>query len=406
MNVRMFSVGIIAVAAILAPLSLTPARAQSTPGSASALAGGGTLSDSEGRQGSWSVDAVAAGSGLTGTLVVQLAGRTMRLDPGQARAYRENGRCYIRGERGRDRIELAGSCDAKPFSGVMRGFLDGEGAISGTFTGSLAAAGASRRPDAPAPAPAPTPVSRPARIPPPAAQRPVSVNPNSGPFSGAGTLATSDGESGAWRVRGVLSAGMIKGTLDVDVAGRTMTVDLDQGHAYFENGFCVLKGVAGRNRFQLRGRCDREPYSGTINGYYDKVGEVNGSFTGTLKWGAAGSRPPAAGVLPAGKLTCSYMERMGGVVAGDIGTREIRPSALGTLTLSPSGTYVARNGSGRFVREGQAIRLTSGPWAGALGRLMPDNSGSPAVYFEREDNRRADGSYIVDPWRTFCTTSR
>lgn len=234
--------------------------------------------------------------------------------------------------------------------------------------------------------------------------RAVAVNANSGPFTGNGALTTHDGETGQWTARGTLVVGQIAGQLAVSVGGRQITVDLSQGRAYFEHRFSVLKGVAGRNRFQLRGRCDQTPFTGTVSGYFDGVGEVNGEFTGSMIWGKPAASSAADAVLPTGKLSCGYHERVGGVVAVDLGTREIRPSALGSLTLTPAEAYIARNGSGRFVREGAStIRLTSGPWTRAKATLQPDNSGAPAVYFELDDNRRADGTYIVDPWRTFCT---
>ena len=76
------------------------------------------------------------------------------------------------------------------------------------------------------------------------------------------------------------------------------------------------------------------------------------------------------------------------------------------LLLSADGTYRTQNGAGRFVRQGDAIRLSSGAYAGAVGRLRPDNSGVPAVYFDLDENRRANGSPIVDPWSTFCVRQR
>ena len=234
------------------------------------------------------------------------------------------------------------------------------------------------------------------------------LSPNAGAFTGEGVLNDHDGNKGTWQVAGSLKAGNFTGTLAIVLGGKALTVTLQPGPAYLENGFCVLRGENGRNRAELRGKCDSAGFGpGTVKGYFDGDREFNGEFGGTLHWGAAATKTAARGaVLPTGKLTCAYMERVGGVVAGDLGNRELRPSALGTLTLSPGGSYVARNGSGKFVREGDTIRLTSGPWAGARGTLMADRSGEPAVYFELDDNRRADGSYIVDPWRTSCTRAR
>ena len=233
------------------------------------------------------------------------------------------------------------------------------------------------------------------------------LSPNAGAFSGEGTLNDHDGNKGTWQASGALSAGNFTGTLSIVLGGRALTVTMKPGPAYMENGFCVLKGENGRSRFELRGKCDAGTFGpGTIGGYFDGDRTFNGEFNGALHWGAAAKAASEGAGLPTAKLTCAYLERVGGVVAGDLGNRELRPSALGTLTLSPAGSYVARNGAGKFVRQGDAIRLTSGPWAGAVGRLMDDRSGQPAVYFELDDNRRADGSYIVDTWRTSCTQKR
>ena len=94
-------------------------------------------------------------------------------------------------------------------------------------------------------------------------------------------------------------------------------------------------------------------------------------------------------------------------LATALGTRELRFSNMGTLMLSPNGTYRTNSTSGRFVRGGgDTIRLVSGQFAGAVGHLQPDKSGRPGVYFERDENRNAQGVHIVDPQRTSCTVAR
>jgi hypothetical protein len=101
------------------------------------------------------------------------------------------------------------------------------------------------------------------------------------------------------------------------------------------------------------------------------------------------------------------MERIGGVVAGQGFQYELRYSNMGFLQLSPNGTYQTANTRGRFVRgSGDTIKLVSGQFAGAVGHLQPDRSGTPAVYFEREENRTAANVHIVDPQRTSCTVKR
>lgn len=232
------------------------------------------------------------------------------------------------------------------------------------------------------------------------------LSPDAGDFAGEGTL--DDGEAqGTWQAGGTLADGEISGTLTVEFGGKAMAVTMRPGPAFMENGRCILKGEEGRNRFELSGECDSERFGpGYMSGYFDGGPSVSGRFAGTLRWGAAATQAPAAGTLPTARLLCGYRERIGGIAAGDIATYENRPSLMGFLELSPGGTYRTQQGGGRFTREGNAVRLADGPWAGALGRLEPDNAGEPAVYFEREDNRRADGTPIVDPYRTFCVKQR
>lgn len=258
------------------------------------------------------------------------------------------------------------------------------------------------------------------------------LSPNAGVFAGEGTLDDGDGNQGTWQASGTLARGEISGTLAVTLAGKAMTVTMRPGSAFMENGRCILKGEEGRNRFELSGTCDTDSFGpGYISGYFDGGPSVSGRFSGALRWGpaareaarapanaagpvqaaapasaAAPAPAPVAGTLPTARLLCGYRERIGGVVAGEIATYENRVSLMGYLQLSAGGTYSTRQGSGRFTREGSAIRLVSGPWAGTLGQLEPDNSGEPAVYFERDDNRRADGTPLIDPYRTFCVRQR
>ncbi|MCP1471134.1 hypothetical protein J3E64_002838 [Sphingobium sp. OAS761] len=95
------------------------------------------------------------------------------------------------------------------------------------------------------------------------------------------------------------------------------------------------------------------------------------------------------------------------MIAGQDYHYERRYSNMGTLTLDPRGSYRTANGTGSFRGEaGDVIRLTSGPFAGAIGHLQPDRSGQPAVYFERDENRDARDVHIVAPQRTSCTVAR
>jgi hypothetical protein len=234
------------------------------------------------------------------------------------------------------------------------------------------------------------------------------LSPNAGAFSGEGVLNDHDGNKGTWRASGALKDGDFTGALEITLGGKSLGVSMKPGPAYLENGFCVLKGENGRSRFEMRGKCDSASFGpGTVKGYFDGDREFNGEFAGALRWGRLAAAPTGgAAALPTAKLTCSYQERSGGVVAGSAATYETRSSALGTLTLSADGSFKASNGAGRFVREGDMIRFTSGPWIGAKGRLAADRGGEPAVYFELDDNRRPNGTYMLDAWRTSCVRAR
>lgn len=232
------------------------------------------------------------------------------------------------------------------------------------------------------------------------------LSPNAGAFSGQGQLNDHDGNSGTWQAKGALQQGKFSGSLAIVLGGKPMSVALQPGPAYLENGFCVLKGENGRNRVELRGKCDRTRFGpGTISGYFDQDRSFNGEFSGQMHWGAA--MPVAAsGVLPTARLSCGYRERTGGNVAGQLPYYENRNSLMGFLLLSADGSYRTQNGVGSYERRADAVRLTSGAYAGATGRLRADNSGDPAVYFELDENRRANGTPIVDPWSTFCVRQR
>ena len=233
------------------------------------------------------------------------------------------------------------------------------------------------------------------------------VTPNAGAFTGRGTLTDNDGHAGTWSVDATLKAGVFTGSATVAIAGTRVTAPLHPRRSYLENGKCYFAVEQDRFRIEFGGPCTTKGVAGRMSGFVPGTGSLTGTMTGTLAFGAAAARNAfAKGVLPTTKLTCAWMERIGGNVAGDLPRYELRFSNMATLTLSPTGTYRTANTSGRFVREGDTIRLTSGQFAGAVGRLAPDKSGRPAVYFERDENRRANGVHIVDPARTSCTVAR
>lgn len=233
------------------------------------------------------------------------------------------------------------------------------------------------------------------------------VTPNLGAVHGEGVLKDNDGNAGTWSIDAVLSGGDFTGTGTATLRGATVQGPLAKGGSFLENGKCHFRIESGRQRVEIGGPCTTQSISGHAGGFV--AGDtVVGTAQGTLRFGKAGGKAqaPAVGTLPTAKLTCAWMERVGGNVAGDLPNYQLRTSNMVTLTLSAGGTYRTNAASGSFVREGDRIRLTSGAFAGAVGRLQPDRSGQPAVYFERDENRRANGVHIVDPARTSCTVAR
>lgn len=237
----------------------------------------------------------------------------------------------------------------------------------------------------------------------------AAVTPDAGAVHGEGTIVNREGQSGTWSVDAVLSGGDFTGTGIVNFGGMTVNGTLDPRRSYLENGRCYFEIVEGRSHVTVGGNCTTTALNGNAQGFIAGLdGTPNGTVAGTLRFGAAGAARTARAEapLPTAKLTCAWMERIGGNVGGQDYHYALRISNMGTLTLSPGGTYRTTATSGRFVREGDAVRLTSGAFAGAVGRLRPDRSGVPAVYFERDENKRPDGVHIVDPARTACTVAR
>lgn len=235
------------------------------------------------------------------------------------------------------------------------------------------------------------------------------LNVNSGAFTGAGQLTDSSGRSiGKWSITATLKGGQFTGSGVAIINGTTAALPLNPRLSYFENGKCYFGLEQGRSHLSLGGPCTANGVSGRLNGFLSEggVGSVTGLMSGTLKFGSAAASAPAAGVLPTAKLICAWMERIGGNFGGQDYHYELRYSNMASLTLNPGGTYRTANTSGNFVRQGNTIRLTSGQFAGAVGHLEPDKSGQPAVYFERDENRRPNGVHIVDPARTSCTVKR
>ena len=235
------------------------------------------------------------------------------------------------------------------------------------------------------------------------------VTANMGPVTGQGSLTDRDGKAiGTWTVNAILKGGQFSGTASVTIQGQSVTLPLRSGASYLENSRCIFDGEQGRTRFELAGKCTSNGIAGFLNAFIPtgEVYSVNGYFDGTLRFAAPG-RAPGVGVVPTAHLTCAYMERLGGVVAGDLPRYELRYSNMGFLELGAGGTYRTTHTSGRWVRgPGDTIRLTSGQFAGAVGHLQPDKSGQPGVFFDRDENRDARGVPVVDIARTSCTVAR
>lgn len=235
------------------------------------------------------------------------------------------------------------------------------------------------------------------------------VTPNLGALTGEGTLTDGSGQPiGSWTIAAELKEGNFSGSGTIRIGTVTLAMPLLPRRSYLENGKCYFAMEQGRARAEIGGPCTTAGVAGALNGFIPQgdLYSVNGRMHGTLAFARAAAKAPARAVLPTAKLTCAWMERIGGNVAGDLPSYELRFSNMGVLTLTPAGSYRTANTAGRFVREGDRIRLTSGQFAGAVGRLEPDRSGRPAVYFERDENRRPDGVHIVDPARTSCTVAR
>ena len=231
-----------------------------------------------------------------------------------------------------------------------------------------------------------------------------------GPVTGSGTLTDRDGRPiGTWAVDARLAGGKFTGRASVTIRNQSFSAALRPEQSYLENGRCVFDWAEDRARAEISGPCTSNGIGGFLNAFIPtgEIYSVSGYASGQLKWGAPG-RAPAAGIVPTARLTCAYMERVGGnVIGGGAATYELRYSNMGFLELGAGGIYRTANTSGRWVRgAGNSIRLTSGQFAGAVGRLEPDKSGAPAVFFELAENKDARGIPVVDVYRTSCTAKR
>lgn len=232
---------------------------------------------------------------------------------------------------------------------------------------------------------------------------------DSGAMTLAGEIRDNDGGTGDFRISAVLSGGDFRGTLRLTLDGQTVEAPLIPARSYLENGKCYFRAESGRARAELGGPCDTASIRGTFETFMPGEGLSNGAMSGRIQRAAAPSAAPSAaraGVLPTARLTCAYQDRRIGVGMGETTQYSLAYSKMAALTLDAAGTYRTASGGGRFTRAGDKIRLTSGAWAGAVGTLERDRSGEPAVVFHIEENRRADGVHVVDPYTTRCTRAR
>ena len=234
----------------------------------------------------------------------------------------------------------------------------------------------------------------------------AAVTPNSGPVEGRGTLSDGSGRTGTWSVQAILKDGKFTGEGTLSLGAASFSGALKPGLSFLENGKCYFAFERDRARVSLGGPCTTDTISGRLDGFLPGDGSITGEMKGTLRFTRAASAAVAAATLPSGKLTCAWWETRVTYTAGELNSRELRFSNMATLTLLPNGTYRTANTGGAFVRNGDRIRLTSGAFSGAVGQLRPDRSGQPAVYFERDENRRPNGAHIVDPATTACTKAQ
>lgn len=228
------------------------------------------------------------------------------------------------------------------------------------------------------------------------------------PASGALTVNGSMDGIGSFTIQATLQGGNFTGNASFEIGGQTLAAALLPTRSYFENGKCYFRIENNRARAELGGPCDSNQFSGRFESFIPGQGMQGGNFKGQVRL-AAQPAPvaPSGNTLPGGKLTCAYNEALRSFKLGETTQYQLRYSNMPSLTLSANGSYRAGSQSGgSFVREGQQIRLTSGPWSGALGTLEPDRSGQPAVVFYIDQNRRANGVHIVDPYTTRCTSPR
>ena len=228
------------------------------------------------------------------------------------------------------------------------------------------------------------------------------------PASGALTVSGRLGDSGRFEIRANLAGGNFHGNATFEIDGQTLSAPLLPKRSYLENGQCHFRIESGPARAELGGPCDSVGLRGRFESFVPGQGMRSGGVQGQVMLATQSvSAEGSSNALPAGKLSCAYMEPVRSFKLGETTQYLLRWSNLVSLTLSSDGHYRAgASASGEFVRQNGAIRLISGPWIGALARLETDRSGQASVVFYIDQNRRPDGVHIVDPYTTRCSKSR
>lgn len=231
------------------------------------------------------------------------------------------------------------------------------------------------------------------------------LTPSQGAVAYSGTTTDSDGAVGSFAVEATLKEGGFSGQGRI-VTGEAVVEGALLKRSYLENGKCYFHLENGRARAEFGGPCDSTRIEGRFEIFHPAAGMKIGKIAGA---GKAAAAPTGANSvpLPTAKLTCAYQDRKIGIRWGEATQYSLAFSNMGSLTLSPAGTYRAgASAQGRYVRNGDKIQLSSGPWAGAIGTIERDRSGEPAIVFHIEENRRPDGVHRVDPYTTRCTKAR
>jgi hypothetical protein len=101
------------------------------------MTGQGTLQDSSGRSGQWSIRAVLKDGNFTGEGTLLLNGATFTGPLIRGLSFVENGKCYFAFQKDRARVSLGGPCTTDSLEGKFDGFLPGEGIVMGEAKGNL-----------------------------------------------------------------------------------------------------------------------------------------------------------------------------------------------------------------------------------------------------------------------------